>query len=218
MFLVRAGAIRGRTCYLGATRRSRAALNRQTAGRSSRFLWSAVYIIDIAEPLETPGSSPIPAGSGEPARTRRKSVRTRANTHQIKVTARSFRSLFGQSCRPNRNKNHPDEVFGRDGCASQVARQLARHGTTTLTMDRYTHTVMGELSDALAALPDLTPEKTAPNRSARRALVMSPQKPYRVSYLKSYLHGVHRKNHPLHRVAPRVRVTHIRHSKETLIK
>ena len=34
----------------------------------------------------------------------------------------------------------------------KVAQQLARHSTITLTMDRYAHTVAGELSDALDKL------------------------------------------------------------------
>lgn len=33
-------------------------------------------------------------------------------------------------------------------------QQLARHSTISLTMDRYTHTVLGDLSEALASLPD----------------------------------------------------------------
>ena len=42
------------------------------------------------------------------------------------------------------------------GVHPKVAQALARHSTITLTMDRYTHTVLGEQSEALAVLPDLT--------------------------------------------------------------
>ena len=42
------------------------------------------------------------------------------------------------------------------GVHPKVAQALARHSTITLTMDRYTHTCPGELSAALAALPDLS--------------------------------------------------------------
>src|SRR5579885_1957800 len=42
------------------------------------------------------------------------------------------------------------------GVHPKVAQTLARHSTITLTMDRYTHTLVGEQSTALRALPDLT--------------------------------------------------------------
>ena len=45
--------------------------------------------------------------------------------------------------------------LARGGVHPKLAQQLARHSTITLTMDRYSHTVMGDLSDALTALPDL---------------------------------------------------------------
>ena len=46
--------------------------------------------------------------------------------------------------------------LARGGCHPKLAQALARHSTITLTMDRYSHTVLGEQSDALAALPDLS--------------------------------------------------------------
>jgi hypothetical protein len=46
--------------------------------------------------------------------------------------------------------------LARGGVHPKLAQQLARHSTITLTMDRYSHTVLGELSDALSALPELT--------------------------------------------------------------
>ena len=45
--------------------------------------------------------------------------------------------------------------LARAGVHPKVAQQLARHSTITLTMDRYSHTVMGELSEALEKLPAL---------------------------------------------------------------
>jgi len=43
------------------------------------------------------------------------------------------------------------------GVHPKTAQTLARHSTITLTMDRYTHTYRGALSDAMATLPDLSP-------------------------------------------------------------
>jgi hypothetical protein len=38
----------------------------------------------------------------------------------------------------------------------KAAQSLARHSTITLTMDRYSHTLVGEQAEALNALPDLS--------------------------------------------------------------
>ena len=46
----------------------------------------------------------------------------------------------------------------RGGVQPKVAQTLARHSTITLTMDRYSHTNRGQLTDALSALPDLSLE------------------------------------------------------------
>ncbi len=45
--------------------------------------------------------------------------------------------------------------LARGGVHPKVDQQLARHSTITLTMDRYSHTVVSELSDALDCLPEL---------------------------------------------------------------
>jgi len=45
--------------------------------------------------------------------------------------------------------------LARGGVHPKLAQALARHSTITLTMDRYSHTVIGEQADALTALPDL---------------------------------------------------------------
>ena len=55
----------------------------------------------------------------------------------------------------------------RGGVHPKVAQQLARHSTITLTMDRYSHTVIGDLADGLNALPNLSPSK--PERERLRA-------------------------------------------------
>ena len=57
--------------------------------------------------------------------------------------------------------------LARGGVHPKVAQQLARHSTITLTMDRYSHTVIGELSDALTALPNL--DGTSPEQTRQRA-------------------------------------------------
>ncbi len=54
--------------------------------------------------------------------------------------------------------------LARGGVHPKLAQQLARHSTITLTMDRYSHTVLPDLSDALAALPDLTPQPKQPDQ------------------------------------------------------
>jgi integrase len=55
--------------------------------------------------------------------------------------------------------------LARGGVHPKLAQQLARHSTITLTMDRYSHTLLGDLRGALAALPDLS----GPAREAARA-------------------------------------------------
>ena len=45
--------------------------------------------------------------------------------------------------------------LANSGVHPKVAQILARHSTITLTMDRYTHSMWEQLSDALAKLPDL---------------------------------------------------------------
>ncbi len=54
--------------------------------------------------------------------------------------------------------------LARGGVHPKLAQQLARHSTITLTMDRYTHTALPDLSDALAVLPDLTPKPKQPEQ------------------------------------------------------
>ena len=41
------------------------------------------------------------------------------------------------------------------GVHPSVAQKFARYSTVTLTLDKYTHVLQGELTDALCALPDL---------------------------------------------------------------
>ena len=57
--------------------------------------------------------------------------------------------------------------LARGGVHPKIAQQLARHSTITLTMDRYSHTVLGDLSHALSALPVLS--ATTPERERQRA-------------------------------------------------
>jgi integrase len=46
--------------------------------------------------------------------------------------------------------------LARGGVHPKVAQSLARHSTITLTMDRYSHTLVGEQAEALGVLPDLS--------------------------------------------------------------
>ena len=52
-------------------------------------------------------------------------------------------------------------ILARSGVHPKTAQSLARHSTITLTMDRYTHTVLEDLSAALQKLPDLSPSDEA---------------------------------------------------------
>ncbi len=56
-----------------------------------------------------------------------------------------------------------------------MAQALARHSTITLTMDRYSHTLIGEQADALNAFPNLdsTAAERAPSDLASRLPVPS---------------------------------------------
>jgi len=47
--------------------------------------------------------------------------------------------------------------LARSGVAPAVAKSLARHSTITLTMDHYTHTLIGDERAALDRLPGITP-------------------------------------------------------------
>ncbi len=55
----------------------------------------------------------------------------------------------------------------RAGVHPKIAQRLARHSTITLTMDRYSHTVTGELVDGLDALPTL--DRTNPTHERQLA-------------------------------------------------
>jgi integrase len=56
--------------------------------------------------------------------------------------------------------------LARGGIHPKIAQQLARHSTITLTMDRYSHTALSDLHDALATLPDLQAVQTAAVKEA----------------------------------------------------
>jgi len=56
--------------------------------------------------------------------------------------------------------------LARSGVHPKVAQVLARHSTITLTMDRYSHTILEDRTSALAGLPDLY---AAPAVEAARA-------------------------------------------------
>ena len=55
----------------------------------------------------------------------------------------------------------------RGGVHPKNAQKLARHSTITLTMDRYSHTVLGDLATELDVLPSTEPVK--PDRQVARA-------------------------------------------------
>ncbi len=57
--------------------------------------------------------------------------------------------------------------LARSGVAPAVAKSLARHSTITLTMDHYTHTLIGDERAALDRLPTMNP--APPGREAAKA-------------------------------------------------
>jgi integrase len=56
--------------------------------------------------------------------------------------------------------------LARSGVHPKVARALARHSTITLTMDRYSYTLIEEQAEALSALPDFDAEEPAEHQKA----------------------------------------------------
>jgi integrase len=56
-------------------------------------------------------------------------------------------------------------ALARSGVHPKVAQQLARHSTITLTMDRYSHVETGEMSVAVANLPDLSAAARVPQQA-----------------------------------------------------
>jgi len=50
------------------------------------------------------------------------------------------------------------------GVHPKLAQNPASHSTILLTMDRYSHTVIGDQADALKVLPDLSPRQPQRDR------------------------------------------------------
>jgi len=67
-----------------------------------------------------------------------------------------YRDADGRVCDFHALRHSFVSALARGGVHPKVAQQLARHSTITLTMDRYSHTVVGELAAGLQALPDLS--------------------------------------------------------------
>jgi len=72
-----------------------------------------------------------------------------------------YRDADGRVCDFHALRHSFVSALARGGVHPKVAQQLARHSTITLTMDRYSHTVVGELAAGLHALPDLSPRPDA---------------------------------------------------------
>lgn len=58
-------------------------------------------------------------------------------------------------------------ALARGGVHPKTAQALARHTTITLTMDRYTHSIVGEQRDALNVLPDFRGPEAAETQRVR---------------------------------------------------
>jgi len=59
--------------------------------------------------------------------------------------------------------------LAQSGIAPSVAKSLARHSTITLTIDRYTHTVIGDQRQALDVLPVIGAKEQAQQQALRAA-------------------------------------------------
>lgn len=57
----------------------------------------------------------------------------------------------------------------RSGCSVKTAQELLRHSTPTLTIGRYAHASLHDIKGAVGALPDLTPDPSAPEAPALAA-------------------------------------------------
>jgi len=60
--------------------------------------------------------------------------------------------------------------LAQSGIAPSVAKSLARHSTITLTIDRYTHTVIGDQRQALAVLPVIGAKAEQQEQALRTAV------------------------------------------------
>jgi integrase len=72
-----------------------------------------------------------------------------------------YRDADGRVCDFHALRHSFVSALARGGVHPKIAQQLARHSTITLTMDRYSHTIVGELAAGLQALPDLSPRPNA---------------------------------------------------------
>ncbi|MCH7592136.1 MAG: tyrosine-type recombinase/integrase [Planctomycetes bacterium] len=92
-------------------------------------------------------------------------------------------------------------ALARGGVHPKIAQALARHSTITLTMDRYSHTVRGDLADGLNALPAL--DRTDPTEERQRATgTCDNRSKARATGSAKYVpNASHRKSNPLHPVA-----------------
>ncbi len=79
----------------------------------------------------------------------------------VAVTIRRALVADGRVCDFHALRHSFVSALARGGVHPKVAQQLARYSTITLTMDRYSHTVVGELAAGLQALPDLSPRPDA---------------------------------------------------------
>lgn len=87
-------------------------------------------------------------------------VKIERGTHARGGYGRHRRTLQGR--RRARGLRHTFiSNLARGGVHPKIAQQLARHSTITLTLDRYTHSITGDLASALDVLPSMPTEAAA---------------------------------------------------------
>ncbi len=91
-----------------------------------------------------------------------KDLQERTKTHFLLSTDEAGRVLDFHALRHTFITN-----LARGGVHPKLAQDLARHSDINLTLSRYSHTVIGDLSEALTALPDISapPAERATHRA-----------------------------------------------------
>lgn len=89
---------------------------------------------------------------------------TRMFRHDVDATGIEYRDQDGRVVDFHALRHTFITNLARSGVHPKTAQALARHSTITLTMDKYSHSAIGEQADALKGLPDLTGPAANVNR------------------------------------------------------
>ncbi len=80
-----------------------------------------------------------------------------------------YRNAAGRVCDFHATRHTYISAIVNGGASVKVAQESARHSTPTLTIGRYSHTRLHDLTGALDALPDLNPRDERPTQERQRA-------------------------------------------------